>query len=416
MRERRVHLERLARLLRLLLLAEVLDRPHVVQAVGELDEDDADVLRHRDDHLPVVLGLGLLAALERDPRQLRDALDELRDLGAELRAELVELRARVLDDVVQERGRDRLLVEVELRADARDAERMVDELLAGAPRLPRVRALRDLERTPQEILVDVRVVGLDLGDQLLDEVFVLSLGVENAHVISVLSAFRAHFAGAGGPARAPKSARRCGTFRRWLRQRRARGSRSSCATRSFPPARPRLIRPVGRTVRPRAAAPRRPRARGGRGTLGLEQLPAPRRLRRSSPSSAKTRRASGVQASSPCRQSPASARAQLLVAVRRVEEPAHDELRRDRPVPAVLLQPAGDVEAALRAQPVELRALAERDRAAGVAAVLADAEAEVLPLADGRGRDGWHRGRAASRPGSRARTARAARAPARGRA
>ena len=79
-RERRVHLERLARLLPLLLLALVLDRPHVVEAVGELDEDDADVLRHRDDHLPVVLGLGLLAALERDPGQLRDALDELRDL------------------------------------------------------------------------------------------------------------------------------------------------------------------------------------------------------------------------------------------------------------------------------------------------------------------------------------------------
>ena len=104
-RERRVHLERLPRLLRLLLLAEVLDRPHVVQAVGELDEDDADVLRHRDDHLPVVLGLRLLAALEADPRQLGDALDEVRDLRAELRAELLHVRARVLDDVVQERRR-----------------------------------------------------------------------------------------------------------------------------------------------------------------------------------------------------------------------------------------------------------------------------------------------------------------------
>ena len=62
--ERRVDLERLASLLRLLLLRLVLDRPHVVQAVGELDEDDAYVLRHRDDHLAVVLGLGLLAALE----------------------------------------------------------------------------------------------------------------------------------------------------------------------------------------------------------------------------------------------------------------------------------------------------------------------------------------------------------------
>ncbi len=112
-----------------------------MEAVGELDEDDADVLRHRDDHLPVVLGLRLLAALEGDPRQLRDALDELRDLRAELRADLVELGPAVLDDVVQERGRDRLLVEMELRADAGDAERVVDELLARTPRLALVRVL-----------------------------------------------------------------------------------------------------------------------------------------------------------------------------------------------------------------------------------------------------------------------------------
>ena len=83
-RERRVDLERLARLLHLLLAAEVLDRAHVVEPVGELDQDDPDVLGHRDDHLPVVLGLGVLAALELDPRQLRDALDEVRDLVAEL--------------------------------------------------------------------------------------------------------------------------------------------------------------------------------------------------------------------------------------------------------------------------------------------------------------------------------------------
>ncbi len=185
-RERRVHLERLARLLRLLLLRLVLDRPHVVQAVGELDEDDAHVLRHRDDHLPVVLGLGLLAALERDPRQLRDAVDELRDLVAELGADLVELGTRVLDDVVEERGGDRLLVEVEPRADARNPERVVDELLARPPRLALVGALGDLERAAQEILVDVRVVGLDLGDQLVDEVFVMPFGVEDAHRLSVL--------------------------------------------------------------------------------------------------------------------------------------------------------------------------------------------------------------------------------------
>ena len=204
-RERRVDLERLARLLRLLLLAEVLDRPHVVETVGELDEDDADVLRHRDDHLPVVLGLGLLAALEADPRQLRDALDELRDVGAELGAELLEIRVGVLDDVVQERGGDRLLVEMELRADPRDTERMVDELLAGAARLAGVRALGELERAAEQLLVDVRVVRLDLGDQLLDEVFAMPLRVEDTHGFSVLSAVSEPFSRGKEHAHVPRT-------------------------------------------------------------------------------------------------------------------------------------------------------------------------------------------------------------------
>ena len=92
--ERRVDLERLARLAHLRLLAHVLDRAQVVQPVGELDQDHAHVLGHRDDELAVVLGLGVLAALELDPRQLGDALDELRDLLAELGADVLDLDAR----------------------------------------------------------------------------------------------------------------------------------------------------------------------------------------------------------------------------------------------------------------------------------------------------------------------------------
>ena len=104
-RDRRVDLERLLGLLDLLLLAEVLDRAHVVEPVGELDQDDARVLRHRHDHLPVVLGLRVLAALELDPGQLGDAVDELRDLVAELGADSWSgVDAGVLDDVVQERS------------------------------------------------------------------------------------------------------------------------------------------------------------------------------------------------------------------------------------------------------------------------------------------------------------------------
>ena len=94
MRERRVDLERLARLLDLLLLRQRLERAHVVEAVGELDQDDPDVGGHRDHHLAVVLGLVLVAALEGDPGELGDAVDERGDLVAELLAHLLEARPR----------------------------------------------------------------------------------------------------------------------------------------------------------------------------------------------------------------------------------------------------------------------------------------------------------------------------------
>ena len=119
MRERRVHLECLPRLLKLLLLTEVLDRAQVVQAVGELDQDDPQVFRHRDDQLAVVLRLRVLAALELDAGQLGHALDELCDLVPELGLHLVELDARVLDDVVEQRRGERRLVELEPGEDLR---------------------------------------------------------------------------------------------------------------------------------------------------------------------------------------------------------------------------------------------------------------------------------------------------------
>jgi hypothetical protein len=40
---------------------QVMQRPHVVEPIGELDEDDPDVVHHREQHLAEALGLTLLA-------------------------------------------------------------------------------------------------------------------------------------------------------------------------------------------------------------------------------------------------------------------------------------------------------------------------------------------------------------------
>ena len=145
-----------------------------------------------------------------------------------------------------------------------------------------------------------------------------------------------------------------------------------------------------------AAQPRRDRqgrlaqaasARAGDASSSARKLGDSSRLRRIpasvSSSSAKIERASGVHArlaGAPLRSQPLT---QVVEAIVRVEDAAHDELRRADAVPTVLLQPECDVVAPRSPQPVELRPLAERDRRAGVAAALAHAEAKVLAVADG---------------------------------
>src|SRR5439155_15533569 len=68
----------------------------------------------------------------------------------------------------------------------------------------------------------------------------------------------------------------------------------------------------------------------------------------------------------------------------RIEHAANDELRRDRAVPVVRLEAEDDVVPSGPPVPVELRTQPERDRAPRVPAALADAEPEMLAVADGR--------------------------------
>jgi hypothetical protein len=100
--DRRVDVERLLGDLDAPLLGQVVERAHVVEPIGELDEDDADVVHHRQQHLAEVLGLPLLARRERNGADLGDAFDDVGDFGAEELVNALRGRQRVLDDVVEE--------------------------------------------------------------------------------------------------------------------------------------------------------------------------------------------------------------------------------------------------------------------------------------------------------------------------
>ena len=65
--QRRIDLHRLARDAPALVgVLDEVQRPHVVQPVGELDQQDADVLRHRQHQLAEILRLLGLVGLQLD--------------------------------------------------------------------------------------------------------------------------------------------------------------------------------------------------------------------------------------------------------------------------------------------------------------------------------------------------------------
>ena len=97
--ERRVDLHRLLGDAELLVARHRAERAHVVQAVGQLDQDDADVVDHRQEHLAQVLGLLLCArgpawsdrlAGPGDLAELGDAVDQPGDAVAELWLDLLQ--------------------------------------------------------------------------------------------------------------------------------------------------------------------------------------------------------------------------------------------------------------------------------------------------------------------------------------
>ena len=102
--ERREDVHGLARLARLLLGRQVADRAHVVQPVGQLDQQHPKVLRHRHQELAEVLRLRVLDGGELQVGELGHPVHELRDLVSEAERDLRIGREGVLDGVVQERG------------------------------------------------------------------------------------------------------------------------------------------------------------------------------------------------------------------------------------------------------------------------------------------------------------------------
>jgi hypothetical protein len=118
-----------------------------VETVGKLDQHDADIIDHREEHLAQALRLLLLFACRPlspifaitgpgDLAKLGRAVHQAHNPDAELLLQIVQRHWRVLDHVMQQAGGKRFPVEMHPGQDDGHLERMDDVRLtrfAGHP-------------------------------------------------------------------------------------------------------------------------------------------------------------------------------------------------------------------------------------------------------------------------------------------
>ena len=140
---------------------------HVVQAVGELDQEHADIVGDGEQELAEILRLLGLARHQFQPLQLGQALDQRADLMAKNLVDLGPRRLGVLDGVVQQGCDDGGVIELQPGQDRRDLERVGEIGIAGGAGLRAMRLHGIDIGAVEQVLVRVRVVGTDFLNQVI---------------------------------------------------------------------------------------------------------------------------------------------------------------------------------------------------------------------------------------------------------
>jgi hypothetical protein len=166
--QRRVDVHGLARDAHPAVVGEVAQRPHVVETVGQLDQDDADVVHHGQEQLAEVLGLPLLRGRERDLADLGHALHDVEDVVAEILLDALGVGEGVLQHVVEQAHRHAGRVHAHVGQDGRHLERMHEVRLARGAGLPLVLHRREDVGLPHHLEVGLGVVAPDGIEDVLE--------------------------------------------------------------------------------------------------------------------------------------------------------------------------------------------------------------------------------------------------------
>ena len=108
---------------------------HIVGAVGQLDQNDPDILGHRHHHLAEVLGLSLFAIAKLQLVELGDPGHQLGDRIAKLFGQIGLGDRSILDDIVQHGGHQGFMIEAHIAQNSGYGDRVSDIGLATGTHL-----------------------------------------------------------------------------------------------------------------------------------------------------------------------------------------------------------------------------------------------------------------------------------------
>ena len=138
-----------------------------MQAIGELNQQDAGVVGDGEQEFAEILGLLGVLGDEVELAELGQAVDQAADLLAEGLVDLLAGDGGVLDRVVQHGGDDGRIVDLELGQDRGDFERVRKVGIAGGALLAAVRLHREHIGAIEHVLVGAGIVAPDPFHQLV---------------------------------------------------------------------------------------------------------------------------------------------------------------------------------------------------------------------------------------------------------
>ena len=159
--ERGIDVERILGDAEALVLRHELKGAHIVQAIGELDQEHARVVSDGEQELPEILRLLGVFRDEVEPAELGQAIDQPPNFVPERLVYLFAGNRRIFNRIMQHRRRDRGVINLKLGQDGRHFERMGEIRIAGRALLAAMRLHREHIGAVQQILIGVRIVAAD---------------------------------------------------------------------------------------------------------------------------------------------------------------------------------------------------------------------------------------------------------------